>query len=96
MNLPHSRPGVAIHKGTLIVAGGLTGIFGYNMLSRPTASVGIFKPFGGAGQGGDGEWTFIQSMVTPMSLGALMETPEGFLAYGEFFGFLLALRLMED
>ncbi len=79
MNLPRSRPGVAIHKGTLIVAGGLTGIFGYNMFARPTASVEMFKPSGGAGQGGDGEWTFIQSMVTPMSLGALVETQRGSL-----------------
>ncbi len=95
MNLPRNRPGVAIHKGTLIVAGGLTGIFEYNMFARPTASVEMFKPSGGAGQGGDGEWTFIQSMVTPMSLGALVETPEGFLAYGQFLGFYLRF-LMED
>ncbi len=84
MNLPRSRPGVAIHKGTLIVAGGLTGIFGYNMFGRPTASVEMFTPSGGAGQGGEGQWAFIQSMVTPMSLGGLMETPEGYLAFGEF------------
>ncbi len=78
------------------MAGGLTGIFGYNMVPCSTASVELFKPFGGAGQGDDGEWTFIQSMVTPMSLGALVETPEEFLAYGKFLGFLFALCLMED
>ncbi len=54
------------------------------MLPRPTASVEVFKPSGGTGQGGVGEWTFIQSMVTPMSLGALVETSEGFLAYDKF------------